>query len=168
MALVAYSDESDFSDEEEILQPSIQPNISKNTNPTSSKNSFLKNISNSSSLENGTENDKQSGIDSIIDEDDEFLKPSSVIGSLPAKAQSNLLSALPAAVGTRVAALDLGDDELTDVPTKETWKPAQEILNNKVCDISVSDFSLLFITMACILTSFLTQLLHYNNAISCS
>ena len=93
MALVAYSDESDISDEEEELPKS---SIS---NGVSDKN---KQISSPKQSE---------GIESIED-DDSFLVPGS----------HNIISKLPQAKKVSASNSIVEEDDLDDVPTKETWK----------------------------------------------
>jgi len=111
MALVAYSDESDMSEDEESSTPS---NGAAKNGDTKQPSIF-------------------GGIDSIVDEDedlDNFVTPnqSNIISSRVS------LSSIPKAKGvvTPIATLTSEDDELTDVPTKDTMK-----YNEEVCHLSI-------------------------------
>ncbi|XP_018022114.1 serine-rich adhesin for platelets isoform X1 [Hyalella azteca] len=134
MALVAYSDESDLSSDEEKVESYRNIPIPSGYKPA---NDFPSpQILNNRKITDASSNHEiSSGVDSIeMDEDDDhmFAVPASK-SNLKSPASLSLLSSLPAAIaaGASMAKLDLSDDELTDVPTKETWKPAQEILIKK-------------------------------------
>lgn len=110
MALVAYSDNSDMGtdseDEEETLNDKPPQKIdAKKPSADTPKNVIP----------------KPSGVETIVDEDDDY--------AVESKPSSGLFSSVPAPVPV-MSLLPVGEeveDEVVDVPTVETWKVTQDL-----------------------------------------
>lgn len=137
MALVAYSDESDLSDEEIDATPhtNLVTKVAEEINAVNNSKTTVvivqSSVSKIKSIQ-GTIGTPSSGIESIIDEDEVFTIPTS---KNILSANSKLVSALadvtkPADTSGSLQAVQ--EDDLTDVPTKETWKISQDIMKERV------------------------------------
>ena len=150
MALVAYSDESDMSDTEDAesspthLSTSVSDGPAlKNSGAGVAKGSAASTdaaVDGSNAGANGRTAEAScssigvtngsaavgTGVATIVDDDDDFIVPgdSNIISG------RKFLSTLPAvSKATRVnSPLDGLEDDLTDVPTKDTWKVSKEVL----------------------------------------
>lgn len=136
MALVAYSDESDSSDEDTSQVSFLKtcPNASTKQNLNANSPS-TKAYSTLSSSTNGINSVPPSGIESIIDEDEDFIQTADSTDVASNKVLLSSLQAVartPTSVNISNLALDIVEDELTDVPTKETWKVSQDVLKKLV------------------------------------
>lgn len=142
MALVAYSDDSDLGSDEEIYEDRSQ--VSENgdgiikaenkNDPDNSKpnHNIASNVVSklSSNTPNGNISSNTSiisGIDSIVDEDEEeYLKTESrgILESIPAARSSNSFS----------SNLDVNEDTdmITDVPTVDTWELLKELKEKNI------------------------------------
>ncbi|CAL4070803.1 unnamed protein product [Meganyctiphanes norvegica] len=134
MALVAYSDDSDIESDEEINEETSKiSNYSDVNNKSTSKKAINDTAIDAipSKIANGkitSNTNTASGIDSIVDEDEEeYINTGS---------RGHILDSIPAARSLDSFALKLDVDEetdiITDVPTVDTWALIKELKEKNI------------------------------------
>lgn len=129
MALVAYSDDSDLGTDSEGGEESVESKVKENDSVAANRINVqvLPQVKSSSTVSEN--NCVTSEVDDIIDEDEDYLEK-----------RPSLFASIPAA--KPLTNVDVGftieeSDEVTDVPTVDTWKVTKEIKDNgKVGNIS--------------------------------
>ncbi|XP_042205908.1 proline-rich protein PRCC-like [Homarus americanus] len=121
MALVAYSDDSDLGSDSEDGEEHLESSIEKELKPQVTNNGVNGTPFSQVKSNSGQPNlVLDSGVDSIVDEDDNIeVKKTGLLASIPAAKPLT-------SIGDGV---EIGEeaDELTDVPTVDTWKVIQEL-----------------------------------------